>query len=250
MIVEYIRYTLAVDQAAEFEAAWATAGRLLDADSHCLGWELARGVEHDERYTVRITWDSLDGHLHGFRDSAGFAEFYAAVKPFVDEIDEMTHYAPRDPAVRAERTIFEHAGGAETLSRLTRVFYAKVTSDPLLAPLFAEMAGDHPERVARWLGEVFGGPPAYTATRGGYSTMVLAHLNRDISEEQRARWVELLYASLDEAGLPSDERFRRTFSAYIEWGTRIAERNSKPGFTPPRDAHVPNWSWVDGKDAT
>ena len=44
--------------------------------------------------------------------------------------------------------------------------------------------------------------------------MVLAQINRDISEAQRARWIELLYASLDEAGLPADDRFRRTLKGY------------------------------------
>ena len=142
-------------------------------------------------------------------------------------------------------SIYEHAGGAEALRRLMRLFYAKVKSDPLLEPLFGGMSPEHPDRVALWLGEVFGGPAAYTEGRGGYPAMVLAHINRDISEAQRERWIELLYASLDQAGLPDDDRFRRTFKGYVEWGTRVAQRNSQIGFTRPRDAHVPTWDWVD-----
>jgi hemoglobin len=132
--------------------------------------------------------------------------------------------------------------------RLTTVFYGRVRGDPELAPLFAEMPADHPERVALWLAEVFGGPPGYTEARGGYPMMVLAHINRAITETQRARWAELICDSLDEAGLPGDERFRRTFRAYIEWGTNIARRNSAVGFTPPREAHVPTWPWSDAGD--
>jgi hemoglobin len=140
-------------------------------------------------------------------------------------------------------TIYEHLGGIDALRRLTRIFYGKVRVDPELEPLFGEMPDEHPERVALWLAEVFGGPRQYTEERGGYATMVLAHINRAITESQRARWAALLYASLDEAGLPADERFRRTFLEYIEWGTRIAMRNSQVGFTPPREAHVPTWPW-------
>jgi hemoglobin len=140
-------------------------------------------------------------------------------------------------------TIYEHLGGIAVLRRLTRIFYAKVRVDPELEPLFGAMPDEHPERVALWLAEVFGGPREYTEDRGGYPAMVLAHINRGITETQRARWAELLYASLDEAGLPSDERFRRTFREYVEWGTRIAMRNSQVGFTPPREAHVPTWPW-------
>ena len=48
---------------------------------------------------------------------------------------------------------------------MTRLFYEKyVPADPLLSPLFAQMAPDHPERVAAWLGEVFGGPSRYSDT--------------------------------------------------------------------------------------
>ena len=141
-------------------------------------------------------------------------------------------------------SIYEHAGAADALRRLMGVFYAKVRADPLLEPLFGGMSPDHPDHVAAWLGEVFGGPATYSETRGGYPAMVLAHINRDISEAQRVRWVELLYASLDDAEMPTDEPFRRTFKAYVEWGTRIARRNSQIGFTPPREAHVPLWDWV------
>lgn len=144
-------------------------------------------------------------------------------------------------------TIYEHAGGLDAFRRLTGVFYAKVSVDPLLQPLFGAMAPEHPERVALWLAEVFGGPADYTRTRGGYLAMVLAHVNRDITDEQRARWAQLLYDSLDEAGMPPDERLRRTFREYIEWGTHIAQRNSQTGFTPPRDAHVPTWDWTTQK---
>lgn len=65
------------------------------------------------------------------------------------------------------------------------------------------------------------------------------------SEAQPERWIELLYALPDEAGLPGNDRFRRTFKGYVEWGTRVTQRNSEIGFTPPRDAHVPTWDSVD-----
>ena len=142
-------------------------------------------------------------------------------------------------------SIYDHLGGREALERLTHIFYRKVRADPLLEELFAEMSDDHPHRVALWLGEVFGGPADYSLDRGGYPMMVLAHINRAISEKQRARWAELLYDSLDEAGLPDDDRFRRTFRSYIEFGTNLAFRNSQLGFQPPREAHVPRWSWVE-----
>src|SRR6476659_53836 len=94
MVVEYIRYTIPADRAAAFEDAYARAGAILTADDHCLGHEIARGVENPERYVVRIEWDSVEGHEQGFRKSAAFGEFFALVKPFFEAIEEMTHYSP------------------------------------------------------------------------------------------------------------------------------------------------------------
>ena len=59
------------------------------------------------------------------------------------------------------------------------------------------------------------------------------------------RWIELLSALLNEAGLPGEDRFRRTFKGYVEWRTRVAQRNSQIDFTPLRDAHVPTRDSVD-----
>src|SRR6478609_6986970 len=67
-------------------------------------------------------------------------------------------------------SLYEWAGGDSALLRLTRCFYGThVPPDPLLGPLFAGMAPDHPERVAAWLGEVFGGPAVYSERYGGYA---------------------------------------------------------------------------------
>jgi hemoglobin len=140
-------------------------------------------------------------------------------------------------------TLYEWAGGAEALERLTETFYAKVREDPLLEPVFRGMDRDHPKYVAMWLGEVFGGPARYTKERGGYPHMMQKHLNRALSEEMRRRWVSLICDAADEASLPVDPEFRSAFVAYIEWGTRIAVANSQPGAAPPARAPVPHWGW-------
>jgi hemoglobin len=140
-------------------------------------------------------------------------------------------------------TVYEWAGGAEALRRVTEVFYDKVLADPVLAPLFEHMSDQHREHVAIWLGEVFGGPTRYTDELGGYPAMLGHHLGLGLTEEQRSRWAALIAASADPAGLPDDPEFRSAFVAYVEWGTRIALANSQPGATPPPEAPVPHWGW-------
>jgi CDGSH-type Zn-finger protein/truncated hemoglobin YjbI len=152
-----------------------------------------------------------------------------------------------DPQGDADRepTLFEWCGGLPALTAMTRIFYERhVPEDPLLAPLFANMAPDHPERVARWLGEVFGGPKLYTEAYGGYERMVSRHLGKALTEEQRARWVALLSVSAEEAGLPNDAEFQAAFRSYLEWGSRLALENSQPGAKPPQRMPVPRWGWV------
>ena len=141
-------------------------------------------------------------------------------------------------------TIFEWAGGLPALTRMTRLFYEKhVPADPLLAPLFARMSPDHPQRVAAWLGEVFGGPKAYSEQYGGYPRMVSQHLGKQLTEDKRARWVTLLRAAARDAGLPNDPEFASAFGSYIEWGSRLAVENSQAGAKPPEHMPMPHWDW-------
>lgn len=143
----------------------------------------------------------------------------------------------------ATPSIYEWAGGEPALTRLTSVFYDQVVKDPLLAPLFAGMDDKHPHHVALWLGEVFGGPRAYSEQRGGHPHMARQHLGRGITEEQRRRWVALLMDAADGAGLPRDPEFRAVFTYYVEWGTRMALVYSGPEPPPVDEAPVPRWTW-------
>lgn len=91
MIVEYIRYEI-VD-AEGFLRGYEAARTGLDESPHCLAYELSRCSEEPASFILRIEWDSVEGHLQGFRKSTAFAAFFAAVRPFIDSIREMRHYA-------------------------------------------------------------------------------------------------------------------------------------------------------------
>jgi heme-degrading monooxygenase HmoA len=92
VIVEYIRYKIDPSRSDEFEAAYRSAGALLDASPHCQRWEAARCVDAPEKQIVRIEWDSAEGHLKGFRQSPDFKPFLELTQPFYKDIEEMTHY--------------------------------------------------------------------------------------------------------------------------------------------------------------
>ncbi|MEO3814260.1 antibiotic biosynthesis monooxygenase [Sphaerisporangium sp. B11E5] len=245
MIVEYVRYRIPGERGEDFEAACRKAAGCLARAPQCVDYELARGAEQAGSYILRITWTSAKDHLEGFRRSELFKEFFAAIGPFVRDIEEMSHY--ERTAVRGAGgsvpSLYDWVGGTEALERLTERFYELVAGDDLIGPLFSGMDPDHPRYVAMWLGEVLGGSPRYTDERGGYAHMLSMHLGRAITEPMRRRWVGLLMDAADDVGLPADPEFRAAFTGYIEWGTRLALANSQPDAEPMGEAPVPRWGW-------
>ena len=92
MIIEYIRYRIAPERADELEAAYRRAAAFVDSSPHCLRYEFARCTDEPGAVVVRIEWDSAEGHLSGFRRSREFRDFFQAVRPLVEAIEEMRHY--------------------------------------------------------------------------------------------------------------------------------------------------------------
>jgi hemoglobin len=140
-------------------------------------------------------------------------------------------------------TLYEWAGGMAALERLTNHFYGRVREDEILSPVFAQMHGEHPRFVAMFLSEVLGGPATYSSERGGHPHMISRHLNRQLTEPQRKRWMNLLLESADAVGLPDDPEFRSALVSYIEWGSRLAVINSRPGETVQSNSPMPRWGW-------
>ena len=143
----------------------------------------------------------------------------------------------------APPTLYEWAGGLPALERLTERFYGRVALDPLLAPVFAHMDGEHPRHVAWFLAEVLRGPTLYTEQRGGHATMLAHHLRKHLTAAQRTRWVALLLECADEVALPDDPEFRSAFVSYLEWGSRLALLNSQDGAAPVLEQPMPRWGW-------
>jgi hemoglobin len=142
------------------------------------------------------------------------------------------------------RSVYEHAGGEEALHRLEDAFYSKVLADPMLKTLFTERRPHHVDRLTAFTGESFGGPDRFTR-EVGFQHIINVHRHLKITDDQRERFIALYLESLDEAGLPNDERFREAVRSHLEFGSRVAQQNSwaetDAGLHPIRQ--VPHWSW-------
>ncbi len=141
-------------------------------------------------------------------------------------------------------TLYEWAGGQHAVRWLIDCFYDRVEADDLLTGFFpGGVSEEHRDHVAAWWGEVFGGPDRYTRELGGYERMLAHHLTLDITDAQRHRFVATMSLAADDALLPADPEFRSALLGYLEWGTRLAMHNSRPGADVTRRAPVPRWGW-------
>ena len=70
VIPEIFRYRISLEQAEAFVLAYAEAGQSLQQSPHCKGYELLRSRKDPELFLLIIRWDSPEGHLQGFRQSA------------------------------------------------------------------------------------------------------------------------------------------------------------------------------------
>jgi truncated hemoglobin YjbI/quinol monooxygenase YgiN len=241
--VEYVRYTAAADRGDALIEAYRRALPHLMASPHCLAAELRRCHEAPDHFILRLEWDSLAGHLEGFRGSDAFRAFVAEVGPFIDAIDEMRHYDATGVEARRPATIHDAVGGTATFFAVARAMHDAMSADDLLGPRFRHAAESHVPHLAMWLTEVFGGPPLYSRTHGDIAPMLARHAGQAIPDNERLRFVALARAAAERCFPPDQGRAVEAFARYVDWGSRVAVDNSQPDHVANPAAGVPTWGW-------
>ena len=92
VIPEIIRYRISAEKSEAFLNDYAQAATALKQSPHAQGFELMRSSKDPELFLLVIRWDSAEGHMQGFRTSPQFKEFFAHIRPYVNDILEMEHY--------------------------------------------------------------------------------------------------------------------------------------------------------------
>ena len=84
----------------------------------------------------------------------------------------------------------------------------------------------------------------------GFARLIRVHRQLEITDEQRARFVELYMEALDESELPKDQGFREAVRSHVEFGTGVAQQNSHAKtdaeLHPLRE--LPQWDWPGDRD--
>jgi hemoglobin len=148
------------------------------------------------------------------------------------------------------QSLYDHAGGRDSIRRFIAAFYSSVLADPLLQPMFGAGRPEHVEQLTAFDSESFGGPDDFTRTLGGFAHLIDVHRGLRITEPQRQRFVALYMAAADTAGLPADVAFRDSLRSHVEFGSSVALQNShartEDELHPLRE--VPHWQWESSRE--
>ncbi len=147
-------------------------------------------------------------------------------------------------ATKARPSVFEYAGGSDAFLALAYALHERCLEDPVLNHPFSHPSHPrHLERLAGYLGEVFGGPRTYSKFDGGHSAMLGIHAGTGADEDMAARFVVCFDRAVDDARLPTDREFRKVLHDYISWAAGEVNAISPLGSVVPEDLAFPHWSW-------
>lgn len=111
-------------------------------------------------------------------------------------------------------SFYERAGGSKTFSDLISQFYARVSIDPILRPMYP--SGDlktAAEHLQMFLEQYWGGPTTYSETRG-HPRLRARHAGFHIDSAARDAWLSCMKAAVD--GIEMAEDLKAELWEYLE----------------------------------
>ena len=92
MILEVAILDVKPDLEAEFEQSFAKAQAIISSMNGYVSHQLQRCIENPSRYILLVTWETLEDHEQGFRQSAEYQEWKALLHHFYDPFPTVEHY--------------------------------------------------------------------------------------------------------------------------------------------------------------
>jgi len=116
--------------------------------------------------------------------------------------------------------LYDAVGGRSFFEQLVDRFYDRAASDPDLMSVYPqpEDLGPARRRLALFLGEYWGGPPAYSAERG-HPMLRRRHFQFAIGIAERDSWLEHMRAAVDEMNPPPE--VTRVLLEYFDMGAEM-----------------------------
>lgn len=92
MVLEHALLSIKPDQAAEFEAAFASARTIIAGMPGFRSLRLSRCLERDNTYLLLVEWERLEDHTVGFRGSPRYAQWRDLLHHFYDPFPTVEHF--------------------------------------------------------------------------------------------------------------------------------------------------------------
>ena len=107
-----------------------------------------------------------------------------------------------------DNNLYEELGGHQTFENLVSHFYALVTIDPILRPLYPDAdLGEAANRLMLFLEQYWGGPKTYQETRG-HPRLRRRHAGFHIGPKEQAAWLRCMKSAVDEMEVAPDLKAR------------------------------------------
>jgi hemoglobin len=143
-------------------------------------------------------------------------------------------------------TLYEFAGGDQAFEAFAAALHARCLADPELNHPFShpDQNPEHVHRLAAYLAETMGGPPAYSRDcDGDQSALVLLHSGMGDMTDLGRRFADCFMLAADDAGWPDEPGFRNTLRSYIRSQVDDVALSHPRDTDIPPDLAIPQWSW-------
>ena len=101
-------------------------------------------------------------------------------------------------------SLYDEMGGHKTFEQLVSHFYALVSVDPVLRPMYPDddMKGAA-ERLMMFLEQYWGGPSTYSEQRG-HPRLRMRHAGFHIGEQERDVWLQHMKSAVEDLDMKPD----------------------------------------------
>ena len=120
-----------------------------------------------------------------------------------------------------EPTFFDEIGGMPVVERIVARFYAGVSTDPVLRPMYPDedlADGSAARRLTLFLAQYWGGPTTYSQERG-HPRLRMRHAPFAVTPKARDAWLTNFRAGLDEVGLTPEQDAK--FWGYVTYAAEF-----------------------------
>ncbi|MFV1976076.1 MAG: antibiotic biosynthesis monooxygenase [Candidatus Scalindua sp.] len=92
MILELAILDVTPGQEAEFEKSFAKAQNIISSMKGYISHQLQKCIERNSRYILLVTWETLEDHTIGFRESIKYQEWRNLLHHYYEPIPRVEHY--------------------------------------------------------------------------------------------------------------------------------------------------------------